>query len=103
MQEVQLSRQRNGAYGCRIARDIADPETLDRALSLPRLARLYAPAHRTTQPSARCISARWILSRARPVRVRRMLDTAVRIGALEGRHDRPRANEVCRRHGGGQQ
>ena len=35
MQHVQLSRQRNGAYGWSIARDIADP--MDGALSLPNV------------------------------------------------------------------
>ncbi len=61
MQEVQLSRQRNGAYGWSIARDIADPEVWDRALSLPDLARLSAPAQPARpSPSAPCIGGQWI-------------------------------------------
>ncbi|WP_407175658.1 MFS transporter [Bradyrhizobium sp. STM 3562] len=38
MQEVQLFRQRNGAYGWAIARDIADPELWTKQLSLPDMA-----------------------------------------------------------------
>ncbi len=44
MQEVQLSRQRNGAYGWSIARDIADPELWTERYRLSDLARLSAPA-----------------------------------------------------------
>ena len=87
MQEVQLSRQRNGAYGWSIARDIADPELVDRALSLPDLARLSAPAQPLDPIGTRAASARdGFSSRARSGAGPPPSGTAVRIGTLEGRH-----------------
>ena len=44
MQHVQLSRQRNGAYGWSIARDIADPELWTERYHCPTMARLSSAA-----------------------------------------------------------
>src|SRR3981081_4307059 len=82
MQEVQLSRQRNGAYGWSIARDIGDPElwteryhcptwldylrqrnrTTQSERALPQRARAFhlGPARARPRPSRRCMRARWI-------------------------------------------
>jgi len=88
MQDVQLSRQRNGAYGWSIARDIADPNC-GRALSLPDLARLSAPAQRATKSERELHQGDRVPSRTRSIRVRRMLSVRS-IGALAGRQPRPR-------------
>jgi MFS family permease len=59
MQHVQLSRQRNGAYGWSIARDIADPQLwTERALPLPNVARLSAAAKPVDGIGARVAAAR---------------------------------------------
>ena len=60
MQEVQLSRQRNGAYGWSIARDIADPELWTERYHCPTWLDFCASAIARRNRSARCISARWI-------------------------------------------
>ena len=75
MQEVQLSRQRNGAYGWSIARDIADPELWTERYHCPTWFDYLRQRNRSTQ------SERALHQRAMdyhlgpdPVRVRRMLE-----------------------------
>ena len=75
MQEVQLSRQRNGAYGWSIARDIADPELWTERYHCPTWLDYLRQRNRSTQ------SERALHQRAMdfhlgpdPVRVRRMLE-----------------------------
>ena len=95
MQEVQLSRQRNGAYGWSIARDIADPELWTERYHCPTWLDYLRQRNRSTQ-SERALQQRAIDfhlgpgSGARPPHA----GTAVRIGALEGRHARPVGAEV---------
>src|SRR3979411_89361 len=48
MQEVQLSRQRNGAYGWSIARDIADPELWTERYHCPTWLDYLPPRTRST-------------------------------------------------------
>ena len=91
MQQVQLNRQRNGAYGWSIARDVADPELWTE--------RYHCPTWHD-----------YLRQRMRPTDAERALQTdgdrhahrpragahpphagaAVRLGALEGRHARRR-------------
>ncbi len=75
MQDVQLSRQRNGAYGWSIARDISDPELWTERYHCPTWMDFLRQRNRTTQ------SERALYLRAAsfhlgpdPVRVRRMLE-----------------------------
>ena len=75
MQDVQLSRQRNGAYGWSIARDIADPELWTERYHCPTWFDFLRQRNRATQ------SERALQQRAAdfhigpdPVRVRRMLE-----------------------------
>jgi predicted MFS family arabinose efflux permease len=75
MQDVQLSRQRNGAYGWSIARDIADPELWTERYHCPTWLDFLRQRNRSTQ------SERALHQRAMdfhlgpdPVRVRRMLE-----------------------------
>src|ERR1700744_2563619 len=75
MQDVQLSRQRNGAYGWSIARDIADPELWTERYHCPTWFDYLRQRNRPTQ------SERALHQRAMdfhigpdPVRVRRMLE-----------------------------
>ena len=49
MQEVQLSRQRNGAYGWSIARDIADPELWTERYHCPTWLDYLRQRNRATQ------------------------------------------------------
>ena len=57
MQEVQLSRQRNGAYGWSIARDIADPELWTERYHCPTWLDYPAPAQPRHPIRARAASA----------------------------------------------
>src|SRR5580693_8256349 len=75
MQEVQLSRQRNGAYGWSIARDIADPELWTERYHCPTWLDYLRQRNRSTQ------SERALYQRAMdfhvgpdPVRIHRMLE-----------------------------
>jgi len=75
MQDVQLSRQRNGAYGWSIARDIADPELWTERYHCPTWMDFLRQRNRATQ------SERALYQRASgfhlgpdPIRVRRMLE-----------------------------
>jgi MFS family permease len=95
MQEVQLSRQRNGAYGWSIARDIADPELWTERYHCPTWFDYLRQRNRSTQ------SERALHQRAMdfhlgpdPVRVRRMLERP--FGSVRWKEDTPdrAANEV---------
>jgi MFS family permease len=95
MQEVQLSRQRNGAYGWSIARDIADPELWTERYHCPTWLDYLRQRNRPTQ------SERELHQRAMafhlgpdPIRVRRMLERP--FGSVRWKEDTPdrAANEV---------
>ena len=75
MQEVQLSRQRNGAYGWSIARDIADPLLWTERYHCPTWLDYLRQRNRATQ-SERELHQRAIAFHLgpEPVRVRRMLE-----------------------------
>jgi predicted MFS family arabinose efflux permease len=88
MQEVQLSRQRNGAYGWSIARDIADPELWTERYHCPTWLDYLRQRNRSTQ------SERALHQRAMdfhlgpdPVRVRRMLERP--FGSVRWKEDSP--------------
>src|SRR3954464_7061605 len=75
MQEVQLSRQRNGAYGWSIARDIADPELWTERYHCPTWFDYLRQRNRSTQ-SERALHQRAMGFHVgpEPVRIRRMLE-----------------------------
>ena len=75
MQDVQLSRQRNGAYGWSIARDIADPELWTERYHCPTWLDYLRQRNRSTQ-SERALHQQAIDFHLGPdpVRVRRMLE-----------------------------
>ena len=95
MQEVQLSRQRNGAYGWSIARDIADPELWTERYHCPTWLDYLRQRSRSTQ-SERALHQRAIGFHLGPdpVRVRRMLERP--FGSVRWKEDTPdrAANEV---------
>ncbi|WP_027580679.1 MFS transporter [Bradyrhizobium sp. Ai1a-2] len=75
MQDVQLSRQRNGAYGWSIARDIADPELWTERYHCPTWLDYLRQRNRATQ-SERELHLKAIAFHLgpEPIRVRRMLE-----------------------------
>ena len=75
MQDVQLSRQRNGAYGWSIARDIADPELWTERYHCPTWFDYLRQRNRSTQ-SERALHQQAIDFHigTDPVRIRRMLE-----------------------------
>jgi MFS family permease len=75
MQDVQLSRQRNGAYGWSIARDIADPELWTERYHCPTWLDYLRQRNRSTQ-SERALHQQAIAFHIgpEPVRIRRMLE-----------------------------
>ena len=95
MQEVQLSRQRNGAYGWSIARDIADPELWTERYHCPTWLDYLRQRSRPTQ-SERALHQRAIDFHLgpEPIRVRRMLERP--FGSVRWKDDTPdrAANEV---------
>ena len=95
MQEVQLCRQRNGAYGWSIARDIADPELWTERYHCPTWLDYLRQRSRSTQ-SERALHQRAIDFHLgpEPVRVRRMLERP--FGSVRWKEDTPdrAANEV---------
>src|SRR3954449_2838196 len=95
MQEVQLSRQRNGAYGWSIARDIADPELWTERYHCPTWFDYLRQRNRSTQ-SERALHQRAIDFHLGPdpVRVRRMLERP--FGSVRWKEDTPdrAANEM---------
>jgi len=88
MQEVQLSRQRNGAYGWSIARDIADPELWTERYHCPTWVDYLRQRNRSTQ-SERALHQQAIDFHLGPdpVRVRRMLERP--FGSVRWREDIP--------------
>ena len=88
MQEVQLSRQRNGAYGWSIARDIADPELWTERYHCPTWLDFLRQRNRATQ-SERALHQRAMDFHIGPdrVRVRRMLERP--FGSVRWKEDTP--------------
>ncbi|MBI5129308.1 MAG: MFS transporter [Rhodopseudomonas palustris] len=88
MQQVQLSRQRNGAYGWSIARDIADPELWTERYHCPTWLDYLRQRNRSTQDD-RTLHQRAIAFHrgADPVRVRRMLERP--FGSVRWKEDSP--------------
>jgi hypothetical protein len=78
MQRVQLSRQRNGAYGWSIARDIADPELWTERYHCPTWHDYLRQRNRSTQ-TERELQARALKYHMGPgpVRIRRMLERPI--------------------------
>jgi MFS family permease len=95
MQEVQLSRQRNGAYGWSLARDIADPELWTERYHCPTWFDYLRQRNRSTQ-SERALHQRAMDFHLgpEPVQVRRMLERP--FGSVRWKEDTPdrAANEV---------
>jgi len=95
MQDVQLSRQRNGAYGWSIARDIADPELWTERYHCPTWLDYLRQRNRSTQ-SERALHQNAINFHLGPdpVRVRRMLERP--FGSVRWKEETPdrAANEV---------
>ncbi|MCK1727317.1 MFS transporter [Bradyrhizobium sp. 142] len=88
MQDVQLSRQRNGAYGWSIARDIADPELWTERYHCPTWFDYLRWRNRSTQ-SERALEQLAIdfhIGPA-PIRVRRMLERP--FGSVRWKDDTP--------------
>jgi MFS family permease len=81
MQEVQLSRQRNGAYGWSIARDLADPELWTERYHCPTWHDYLRHRNRPTQ-SERVLQQQVLDFHIGPgnVRVRRLLEGALGSG-----------------------
>jgi MFS family permease len=95
MQDVQLSRQRNGAYGWSIARDIADPELWTERYHCPTWLDFLRQRNRATQ-SERALHQRAIDFHIGPdpVRIRRMLERP--FGSVRWKDETPdgAANDV---------
>jgi MFS family permease len=95
MQDVQLSRQRNGAYGWSIARDIADPELWTERYHCPTWLDYLRQRNRATQ-SERELHQKAIAFHLgpEPIRVRRMLERP--FGSVRWKEESPdrAANEV---------
>lgn len=88
MQDVQLSRQRNGAYGWSIARDIADPELWTERYHCPTWLEYFRQRNRSTQ-SERALDRHAAAFHVGPdpVRVRRMLERP--FGSVQWSEDVP--------------
>lgn len=95
MQDVQLSRQRNGAYGWSIARDIADPELWTERYHCPTWLDYLRQRNRSTQ-SERALHQEAMAFHIGPdpVRIRRMLERP--FGSVRWTDESPdrAANEV---------
>lgn len=95
MQDVQLSRQRNGAYGWSIARDISDPELWTERYHCPTWLDFLRQRNRSTQ-SERALHQRAIDFHIGPdpVRIRRMLERP--FGSVRWKDETPdgAANDV---------
>ena len=78
MQRVQLSRQRNGAYGWSLARDIADPELWTERYHCPTWHDYLRQRNRATE-SERILHRRALEfhTAPEPVRIRRMLERPI--------------------------
>ncbi|MGY3611020.1 MULTISPECIES: MFS transporter [unclassified Bradyrhizobium] len=101
MQDVQLSRQRNGAYGWSIARDMADPELWTERFHCPTWVDYLRQRNRWTQ-SDRALDRQAIAFHIgpEPLRVRRMLERP--FGSVRWKEDVPDhpAHELLPRSGG---
>jgi len=88
MQQVQHSRQRNGAYGWSIARDIADPELWTERYHCPTWLDYLRQRNRPTD-AERTIHARAIEFHIgpEPVRIRRMLERP--LGSVRWKEETP--------------
>ena len=88
MQQVQLSRQRNGAYGWSLARDIADPELWTERYHCPTWLDYLRQRGRAT-PAERALHLRAdeFHIGPEPVRVRRMLERP--IGSVRWKDETP--------------
>ncbi|MDE5458832.1 MFS transporter [Bradyrhizobium sp. CSA112] len=88
MQDIQLSRQRNGAYGWSIARDIADPELWTERYHCPTWLDYLRQRTRWTQ-SERALDKQAVTFHIGPdpVRVRRMLERP--FGSVRWKEDVP--------------
>jgi MFS family permease len=95
MQDVQLSRQRNGAYGWSVARDIADPELWTERYHCPTWLDYLRQRNRATQ-SERALHQEAMAFHIGPdpVRIRRMLERP--FGSVRWKEETPdrAANEV---------
>ena len=95
MQDVQLSRQRTGAYGWSVARDIADPELWTERYHCPTWLDYLRQRNRATQ-SERALHQEAIAFHVgpEPVRIRRMLERP--FGSVRWKEETPdqAANEV---------
>jgi MFS family permease len=88
MQHVQLSRQRNGAYGWSIARDIADPELWTERYHCPTWHDYLRQRGRSTASErALHVRANEFHIGPEPIRIRRMLDRP--IGSVRWKEDTP--------------
>ncbi len=88
MQDIQLFRKRNGAYGWSIARDIADPESWTERYQCPTWFDYLRQRNRATQ-SERALDEKALAFHMgpEPVRVRRMLDRP--FGSVRWKEDTP--------------
>ena len=88
MQHVQLSRQRNGAYGWSIARDIADPQLWTERYHCPTWHDYLRQRSRSTASErALHLRANEFHLGPEPIRIRRMLDRP--IGSVRWKEDTP--------------
>jgi predicted MFS family arabinose efflux permease len=88
MQQVQLSRQRNGAYGWSIARDIADPEMWMERYHCPTWLDFLRQRSRTTQIERVLYQRAFAFhSGDEPIRVRRLLERP--FGSVRWKDDTP--------------
>ncbi len=88
MQQVQSSRQRNGAYGWSIARDIADPELWTERYHCPTWLDYLRQRNRPTDAErALHVRAQEFHIGPEPIRIRRMLERPV--GSVRWKDDTP--------------
>jgi MFS family permease len=88
MQHVQLSRQRNGAYGWSIARDIADPQLWTERYHCPTWYDYLRQRSRSTASErALHLRANEFHVGPEPIRIRRMLERP--IGSVRWKDDTP--------------
>jgi hypothetical protein len=88
MQHVQLSRQRNGAYGWSIARDIADPQLWTERYHCPTWHDYLRQRSRSTASErALHLRANEFHIGPEPIRMRRMLERP--IGSVRWKEDTP--------------
>ncbi|MCK1721293.1 MFS transporter [Bradyrhizobium sp. 141] len=96
MQDVQLSRQRNGAYGWSIARDIADPELWTEGYRCPTWLDYLRQRNRSAQFEGALEQQAMAFHIApHPVRIRRMLERP--FGSVRSKDEPPnRAGSVVK-------